>query len=69
MSKNAGKKSNDSNTTININIFSNITVDGKSLICCIDSLIISFIALVVFIRDPEAYADIVRFLISMASNC
>lgn len=55
------------NITININIFSNITLDGKSLIC----IIVAFItlALVVSICDPNVRADIVRFLISMASDC
>lgn len=71
MSKHADKKPKDSkNITVNLNILSNINIslDGKSLICCIVSLI-SLIALVMFIRDSEACADIVRFLISLASNC
>ena len=61
------KADNPRNITININIFSNITLDGKSLIC----IIVAFItlALVVSICDPNVRADIVRFLISMASDC
>lgn len=55
------------NVTINVNVFSNITVDGKSIICIIIAII--SLTLVVSICDPNARAEIIRFLISMASDC
>ena len=61
------KKADKRNVTVNVNIFSNITLDGKSLICAIVA-IISF-TLVVSICDPTARAEIIRFFISMASDC
>lgn len=61
------KTDEPSNVTVNINIFSNITLDGKSFTCIIVALI-SF-ALFASICDPNALAEIIRFLISMASDC
>lgn len=61
------KTDEPSNVTVNINIFSNITLDGKSLICIIVALI-SF-TLVASICNPDVRAEIIRFLISMASDC
>lgn len=61
------KKADKPNVTVNINIFSNITLDGKSLICIIVAII--SLTLVVSICDPTARAEIIRFLISMASDC
>lgn len=52
---------------INVNILSNITLDGKSIICIIVALII--VALVVSTCDPNVRAELVRFLISMANDC
>lgn len=56
-----------SKVTININIFSNITLDGKSIICILIAII--SLTLVVSISDSNVRADIIRFLISMASEC
>ena len=61
------KKADKPNVTININILSNISLDGKSLICVIVAII--SLTLVVSICDPTARAEIIRFLISMASDC
>lgn len=52
---------------VNVNILSNITLDGKSIICIIIALIT--FALVVSMCDPNARAEIIRFLISMAGDC
>lgn len=56
-----------SKVTININIFSNINLDGKSIICIIVAIIA--LTLVVSICDPNVRAEIIRFLISMARDC
>lgn len=61
------KADKPSKVTVNINIFSNITLDGKSLICIIVAII--SLTLVVSICDPTVRAEIIRFLISMASDC
>ena len=61
------KKADKPNVTVNVNIFSNITLDGKSLICIIVAII--SLTLVVSIFDPTVRAEIIRFLISMASDC
>ena len=61
------KKADKSNVTVNVNILSNITLDGKSLICIIVAII--SLTLVVSICDPTARAEIIRLLISMASDC
>nr|WP_024835507.1 hypothetical protein [Clostridium sp. 12(A)] len=61
------KTDEPSNVTVNINIFSNITLDGKSLTCIIVALI-SF-ALVASICNPVVRAEFIRLLISMASDC
>lgn len=61
------KKADKPNVTVNVNIFSNITLDGKSLICVIVAII--SLTLVVSICDPTVCAEIIRFLISMASDC
>lgn len=61
------KADNPSKVTVNINVFSNITLDGKSLICIIVAII--SLTLVVSICDPTVRAEIIRFLISMASDC
>ena len=61
------KADTPSKVTVNINIFSNITLDGKSLICIIVAII--SLTLVVSICDPTVRAEIIRFLISMASDC
>ena len=61
------KADKPSKVTVNINIFSNITLDGKSLICTIVAII--SLTLVVSICDPTVRAEIIRFLISMASDC
>lgn len=61
------KKTDNPNVTINITLFSNIHLDGKSLICTI--ITIFSIALVISICDPTVRAEIVRLLISMASDC
>lgn len=53
--------------TVNVNIFSNITVDGKSILCIIIAII--SLTLIVSICDPNARAEIIRFIISMANNC
>ena len=56
-----------SKVTININIFSNINLDGKSIICIIVAIIA--LTLVVSICDTNVRAEIIRFLISMAHDC
>lgn len=61
------KKADKTNVTVNVNILSNITLDGKSLICIIVAII--SLTLVVSICDPTDRAEIIRFLISMASDC
>lgn len=61
------KADNPSNVTVNINIFSNITLDGKSIICIIVAII--SLTLVVSICDPTVRAEIIRILISMAGAC
>ena len=61
------KKADKPNVTVNVNILSNITLDGKSLICIIVAII--SLTLVVSICDPTFRAEIIRFLISMASDC
>jgi len=61
------KADKPSKVTVNINIFSNITLDGKSLICIIVAII--SLTLIVTICDPTVRAEIIRFLISMASDC
>lgn len=53
------------NVTVNVNIFSNNTLDGKSLIC----IIIVSVTLIVAICDPNIRAEIIRFLISMVADC
>ena len=64
MNKKADKPQN---ITVNINIFSNITIDGKSLLCIIIAIL--SLTLVVSICDPTARAELIRFLISMAIDC
>lgn len=61
------KADKPNNITVNINIFSNITLDGKSLICIIVAIL--SLTLVISICDPTVCAEIIRFLISMASDC
>lgn len=61
------KKADKSNVTVNVNIFSNITLDGKSLICVIVTIVC--LTLVVSICDPTACAEIIRSLISIANDC
>ena len=61
------KADNPSNVTVNINIFSNIALDGKSIICIIVAII--SLTLVVSICDPTVRAEIIRILISMAGAC
>lgn len=53
--------------TINVNIFSNITVDGKSILCIIIAII--SLTLIVSICDPNARAEIIRYIIGIANNC
>lgn len=61
------KKADKPNVTVNVNILSNISLDGKSLICIIVAIVC--LTLVVSICDPTARAEIIRFLISMTSDC
>lgn len=60
------KKADKINITVNVNLFSNLTLDGKSLICIIVAISLT---LVVSICDPTVCAEIIRFLISIASDC
>ncbi len=66
MKKKADKRNITKNITININIFSNISIDGKSLIFII--VIIIFSTLIISISNPTVRAEIIRSLISMASD-
>ena len=61
------KADKPSNITVNINILSNITLDGKSIICIIVCII--SLTLVVSICDPAIRAELIRLLFSMASGC
>lgn len=61
------KKAGKTNVTVNVSIFSNNTLDGKSLICIIVAII--SLTLVVSICDPTVRAELIRLLISMASDC
>lgn len=64
MKKKTGKPCN---VTINISIFSNITVDGKSILLIIIAII--SLTLIISICDPNARAEIIRFIISIANDC
>ena len=61
------KQTDKPNVTVNINILSNITLDGKTLIPII--IVILSLTLVLPICDSTACAEIIRLLISMASDC
>ena len=61
------KQTDKPNVTVNINILSNITIDGKTLIPII--IVIISLTLVLPICDPTACAEIIRLLISMVSDC
>lgn len=61
------KADKPSKVTVNINILSNITLDGKSIICIIVGII--SLTLVVSICDPAVRAELIRLLISMISGC
>ena len=50
------KKADKPNVTINVNILSNIKLDGKSLICIIIAII--YLTLVMSICDPTIYSFI-----------
>lgn len=64
MKKKANKQKN---VTVNINILSNIRLDGKSLIVLIVVLLI--LTLVVSISDSTLCAELIRALISILSDC
>lgn len=55
------------NVNINVNLFSNNNVDGKSIICFLVTIV--SIILIASICDPNARAEIIRLLISMATDC
>ena len=59
------KKADKPNVTINVNILSNIKLDGKSLIC----IIIAIICLTLVICDPTTRAEFIRLFISIVRNC
>ncbi len=61
------KKADKTNVTVNVNIFSNITLGDKSLIYIVVAIV--SLTLVVSICDPIARAEIVRLLISMTIGC
>ena len=61
------KKADKPNVTINVNILSNIKLDGKSLICII--IAISCLTLVMSICDPTTRAEFIRLFISIVRNC
>ena len=61
------KKADKANVTINVTILSNITLDGKSLICII--LAIICLTLVISICDPTTRAEIIRSLLSIVRDC
>ena len=52
------KKADKPNVTINVNILSNIKLDGKSLICIIIAIIC--LTLVMSICDPTIRAEFIR---------
>ena len=66
MKKKADKRNITKNVNININIFSNNSIDGKSLIFIIAIIICS--TLIISISNPTVRAEIIRSLISMASD-
>lgn len=61
------KKADKPNVTINVNILSNIKLDGKSLICIIIAII--YLTLVMSICDPTTRAEFIRLFISIVRNC
>ena len=61
------KKADKANVTINVTILSNITLDGKSLICIIIAIIC--LTLVMSICDPTTRAEFIRLFISIVRNC
>ncbi len=61
------KKADKANVTINVTILSNITLDGKSLICIIIAIIC--LTLVISICDPTTRAEIIRSLLSIVRDC
>ena len=61
------KKADKANVTINVTILSNITLDGKSLICIIIAIIC--LTLVMSICDPTTRAEIIRSLLSIVRDC
>ena len=61
------KKADKPNVTINVNILSNIKLDGKSLICIIITIIC--LTLVMSICDPTTRAEFIRLFISIVRNC
>ena len=61
------KKADKPNVTINVNILSNIKLDGTSLICIIIAIIC--LTLVMSICDPTTRAEFIRLFISIVRNC
>lgn len=61
------KKADKPNVTINVNILSNIKLDGKSLICIIIAIIC--LTLVMSICDPTTRAEFIRLFISIVCDC
>lgn len=61
------KKADKPNVTINVNILSNIKLDGKSLICIIITIIC--LTLVMSICDPTTRAEFIRLFISIVRDC
>ena len=61
------KKADKPNVTINVNILSNIKLDGKSLIGIIIGIIC--LTLVMSICDPTTRAEFIRLFISIVRNC
>ena len=61
------KKADKPNVTINVNILSNIILDGKSLICIIIAIIC--LTLVMSICDPTTRAEFIRLFISIVRDC
>lgn len=61
--KKKADKPDPKGVNININLFSNITLDGKNFITLI------ILTLVISICDPIVRAELIRILISVANGC
>lgn len=61
------KKANKPNITININVLSNIRLDGKSILVIIAAIIC--FALVMSICNSSIRAELIRVFISMIRDC